>query len=153
LRARIDETDLQILRELQANGRLSNVDLAQRIGMSPPPCLRRVRALEEAEIITGYRAILDEKKLGFEVSCFAFVQLASQAGPDLAQFQSHVREWDVVRQCWTLSGDIDFMLACVATDMAAFQAFVAELTAIPNVRNVRTSLVLDKVKDAADIPL
>ncbi len=129
---------------------MTNVELAQRIGISPPPCLRRVRALEEAGIITGYRASVDPRKLGQEVACFAFVHLASQAEADLDAFKARLRGWDVVRQCWTLSGDIDFILACVAPDMSAFQAFVSDLTAVPNVRNVRTSLVLDKIKDAPD---
>jgi DNA-binding Lrp family transcriptional regulator len=153
LRSRIDDTDLQILRELQSDGRLSNVDLAQRIGMSPPPCLRRVRALEEAGIITGYRTTLDQKKLGFDVSFFAFVQLSSQAGAELDMFRRQVQSLDAVRQCWILSGDVDFILACTAPDMAAFNAIVTHLTAMPNVRNLRTSLVLDKVKDAPDAPL
>ena len=77
MRAKLDEIDLQILTELQSDGRMTNVELASRVGISPPPCLRRVRALEEAGVITGYRALLDERKLGIEVVCFAFVHLAS----------------------------------------------------------------------------
>ena len=132
---------------------MTNVDLAQRLGMSPPPALRRVRALEEAGVITGYRALVDEKRLGFEVSFFAFVHLASQAGPDLDAFCAHVRAMPMVRQCWTISGDMDFLLMCVAADMKAFQAFVSEMTALANVRNVRTTLALDTVKDEARAPL
>jgi DNA-binding Lrp family transcriptional regulator len=153
LRSRLDETDLTILKALQDDGRMTNVDLAGRIGMSPPPALRRVRALEEAGIITGYRAQIDEKKLGFEVSFFAFVHLASQAGGDLEAFAAHVRANPAIRECWTLSGDMDFILKCVAPDMKAFQSFVAELTAHPNVRNVRTALMLDRVKDEGAAPL
>lgn len=152
-RSRLDQIDLAILRELQADGRMTNVELARRIGISPPPCLRRVRALEEAGVITGFRAELDARKLGFEVVCFAFVHLASQAESDLQAFEAQVRGWDIVRECWTLSGDIDFILKCVAPSLAAFHAFVNELTATPNVRNVRTSLALDKVKDAPIAPL
>jgi DNA-binding Lrp family transcriptional regulator len=153
LRSRLDETDLTILKALQDDGRMTNVDLAGRIGMSPPPALRRVRALEEAGIITGYRARIDEKKLGFEVSFFAFVHLASQAGGDLEAFAAHVRAKPAIRECWTLSGDMDFILKCVAPDMKAFQGFVTELTALPNVRNVRTALMLDCVKDEGAAPL
>lgn len=152
MRSKLDEIDIRILRELQGDGRMTNVELASRVGISPPPCLRRVRALEEAGLITGYRAQLDEGKLGFDVVCFAFVHLASQAEADLEAFQGRIRAWDAVRECWKLSGDIDFVLKCVAPDLKAFQDFVADLTALPNVRNVRTALALDRVKDAPIVP-
>lgn len=132
---------------------MTNVELARRVGISPPPCLRRVRALEEAGYVRGYRAILDERKLGFEVTCFAMVNLASQADGDLKAFTDRIKTWPAVRACWTLSGDIDFLLKCVAPDLKSFQAFVADLTALPNVRNVRTALTLDPVKDAPNVPL
>ncbi|PZU94075.1 MAG: ArsR family transcriptional regulator [Chelatococcus sp.] len=152
MRSKLDDIDLRILRELQADGRITNVELASRIGISPPPCLRRVRALEEAGLITGYRAQLDEQKLGFDVVCFAFVHLASQTEGDLARFQARIRAWEPVRECWTLSGDIDFILKCVTADLKSFQDFVAELTALPNVRNVRTALALGRVKDEPIVP-
>lgn len=152
MRSDLDAIDLAILRELQADGRMTNVDLAARVGISPPPCLRRVRALEEAGYIKGYRAILDEKKLGQEIICFAMVQLASQAGQELKSFAARVRAWPMVRECWPLSGDIDFMLKCVAPDLRAFQNFVGELTATPNVKNVRTALALEPVKDEPMVP-
>lgn len=132
---------------------MTNVELSSRLGMSPPPCLRRVRALEESGLITGYRALVDEKKLGFDVAFFAFVHLASQAGADLEAFAAHVRAMPTVRECWTLSGDMDFILKCVAPDMKAFQSFVAEMTALTNVRNVRTALALNLVKDEGAAPL
>jgi DNA-binding Lrp family transcriptional regulator len=153
LRSRIDDIDRKILRELQADGRLSNVDLAQRIGMSPPPCLRRVRALEEAGIITGYRAALDAGKLGFEVAFFAFVQLAGQSDTDIRAFEARVRGWAQVRASWKLSGDVDFILSCLVADMPAFQNFVEELTGAQSVRQVRTSLVLGEVKDIPSVPV
>lgn len=153
MRSKLDDIDLRILQELQSDGRMTNVELARRVGISPPPCLRRIRALEEAGVITGYRAQLDERKLGIEVVYFTFVHLASQAEADLAQFQERIRSWSAVRACWTLSGDIDFVLQCVAPDLKAFQDFVGELTALPNVRNVRTALALDKVKDEPLVPL
>lgn len=152
MRSKLDEIDQRILRELQADGRITNVELASRVGISPPPCLRRVRALEEAGLITGYRAMLDESKLGYDVVCFAFVHLASQSETDLARFQTHIRDWSAVRECWTLSGDIDFILKCVAPDLKAFQDLVGDLTSLPNVRNVRTALALDRVKDEAIVP-
>jgi DNA-binding Lrp family transcriptional regulator len=150
--ARLDAIDLKILRELQDDGRITNVELARRVGISAPPCLRRVRALEEAGYVRGYRALLDEKLLGFEVTVFAMVHLSSQAEADLVAFESFVRAQPLVRECWMLSGEIDFILKCVAPDLRTFQAFVAELTAAPHVRNVKTSLTLRVSKDAAMVP-
>src|SRR5690242_7835538 len=125
----LDAIDWKILAELQADGRITNVELARRVGISPPPCLRRVRALEEAGYIKGYRALLDEKLLGFEITVFALVHLTSQAEADLRAFEDFVRKAPLVRECWMLSGEIDFILKCVAADLRTFQAFVAELTA------------------------
>jgi len=153
LRVELDATDWKILKELQADGRITNVELARRAGLSAPPCLRRVRALEEAGIIRGYRAILDQRLLGFDVTYFAMVNLASQAEADLDAFAARVRQMPLVRECWTLSGETDFLLKCVAPDLRAFQSFVLELTATPNVRNVRTALTLDLVKDEPIVPV
>ncbi len=153
MRQRLDETDWRILAELQLDGRMTNVELASRIGISAPPCLRRVRALEEAGLIKGYRAMLDARQLGFDLTCFAMIHLDSQAEPDLLIFSSRIKAWPMVRECWTLSGDIDFMLKCTVPNLDAFQRFVTELTALPNVRKVRTGLALQKVKDAPDVPM
>jgi DNA-binding Lrp family transcriptional regulator len=127
--ARLDDIDWKILRELQGDGRMTNVELARRVGISAPPCLRRVRALEEAGFIKGYRALLDGKELGFEVTAFAMVHLSSQAEADLTAFEEFVRAQPIVRECWMLSGEIDFVLKCVAPTLSAFQGFVADLTA------------------------
>ena len=151
--SRLDDIDLKILKELQDDGRITNVEVARRVGISAPPCLRRVRALEEAGFIRGYRALLDEKLLGYEVTVFAMVHLSSQAEADLKAFENFVRKEPLVRECWMLSGEIDFVLKCVAPDMKTFQAFVAELTAAPHVRNVKTSLTLRNSKDAAMVPM
>src|SRR5690606_37342689 len=140
--ARLDAIDWKILAELQADGRMTNVELARREGISAPPCLRRVRALEEAGYIRGYRALLDEQRLGYEVTVFALVHLSSQAESDLAAFEAFVREQPLVRECWMLSGEVDFILKCVAPDLKTFQVFASELTAAPHVRNVKTSLTL-----------
>ncbi len=153
MRGRLDSIDWAILKELQADGNITNVELARRVGLSAPPCLRRVRALEKAGIIKAYRAILDPQALGFEIVCFAMVQLDIQGKKDLREFEQRIKDWSMVRECWTLSGDIDFILKCVATNLAAFQTFVADLTALPNVRNVRTALTLDLVKDEPLVPI
>jgi len=149
----LDSIDRRILREVQENGRITNVELARRVGISPPPCLRRLRALEQAGYIKGYRALLDGKLLGYDVTVFALVHLSSQADADLRQFEEFVRREPLVRECWMLSGEIDFILKCVAPDLKTFQGFVAELTAAPNVRNVKTSLTLRNSKDAAMVPM
>ena len=151
--ARLDAIDWNILKELQDDGRITNVELARRVGISAPPCLRRVRVLEEAGLIRGYRALLDEKLLGYELTVFAMVHLSSQAEADLLEFEQYVRNAPLVRECWMLSGEIDFILKCVAPDLKTFQAFVAELTAVPHVRNVKTSLTLRNSKDAAMVPM
>ena len=149
----LDEIDLKILSEIQADGRITNVELAKRVGISPPPCLRRVRTLEEEGYIQGYRGLLDPRRLGFDVTVFASVHLASQADADLRAFEEFVRAEPLVRECWMLSGEIDFVLKCVAPDLKTFQAFVEKLTAARNVRNVKTSLTLRNSKDAAMVPM
>jgi DNA-binding Lrp family transcriptional regulator len=151
--ARLDSIDWKILSELQNDGRITNVELARRVGISAPPCLRRVRALEEAGYVRGYRALLDEKRLGYEVTMFALVHLSSQAEPDLAAFEAFVRGQPLVRECWMLSGEVDFILKCVAPDLKTFQAFVTELTGAPHVRNVKTSLSLRMSKDVPVVPI
>jgi DNA-binding Lrp family transcriptional regulator len=153
VRGRLDSIDWAILKELQADGSITNVELARRVGLSAPPCLRRVRALESAGIIKAYRAMLDPKALGFEIVCFAMVQLEVQGKKELAAFEQRIKDWPIVRECWTLSGDIDFILKCVAPNLTAFQGFVSDLTALQNVRNVRTALTLDLVKDDPLVPI
>jgi DNA-binding Lrp family transcriptional regulator len=138
--SRLDAIDWKILAELQQDGRMTNVELARRVGISAPPCLRRVRAL-------------DAKRLGYEVAVFAMVHLTSQADTDLKAFEEFVRREPLVRECWMLSGEIDFLLKCVAPNLSTFQDFVARLTAEPHVRNVKTSLTLRCSKDAAMVPL
>ena len=153
MRGRLDSIDWAILKELQEDGSITNVELARRVALSAPPCLRRVRALEESGVIRGYRALLDPAALGYEVVYFAMVQLAAQGKAELAAFEERVRAWPAVRESWTLSGEIDFMLKGVAPSLSAFQAFVAELTALPNVRSVRTALSLAVVKDEPLVPI
>jgi DNA-binding Lrp family transcriptional regulator len=153
MRDKLDSIDWKILTELQRDGRITNVELSRRVGISAPPCLRRMRALEEAGIIRGYRALLDEKTLGYDLIAFAMVNLNSQAEADLVKFEEHIRKMPFVRECWMLSGETDFILKCVAPDLPAFQAFVAELTGAPNVRNVKTALTLRRSKDEASVPI
>ena len=151
--AKLDEIDRKILAELQSDGRMTNVELASRVGISAPPCLRRVRTLEEQGYIRGYHADVDARQLGFEVQVFANVGLVSQAEADLNAFEQRCRDWPLVRECHMLNGEVDFLLKCVAPDLSSFQIFLTEqLTAAPNVASVKTSLVIRQAKDAPGVP-
>ena len=151
--AKLDPIDRRILAELQADGRMTNVELARRVGISAPPCLRRVRTLEEQGFIRGYHADVDPRALGFEVQVFAMVGLHSQAEADLSAFEAQCRAWPLVRECHMLNGEIDFILKCVAPDLSTFQSFLTEdLTAAPNVASVKTSLVIRGAKDEPGVP-
>ena len=151
---RLDDIDLRIIDELQRNGRMTNVDLARRVGISAPPCLRRVRALEQAGFIAGYHANVHPALLGFGVTVFAMVGLHSQAEADLQAFEARVESWPQVRECHMLNGDIDFILKCVAPDLASFQDFLTQkLTPAPNVANVKTSLTIRQSKKLPGVPV
>jgi DNA-binding Lrp family transcriptional regulator len=151
--SRLDPIDRKILAELQADGRMTNVELAKRVGISAPPCLRRVRTLEEAGFIQGYHARVDSRELGFEVQVFAMVGLQSQAEADLSAFEQRCRDWPLVRECHMLNGEVDFILKCVAPDLSTFQSFLTEqLTAADNVASVKTSLVIRNAKDDPGVP-
>lgn len=147
-KADLDAIDWKILKELQSNGRMTNVELSRRIGISAPPCLRRVKRLEDAGVIRGYRALLDTGILGFDVVAFCLIGLNQQSDAGLKAFAQRTRDWPIVRAAWMVSGESDFMLHCVAPDLASFQSFVIEeLTSAPNVDTVRTALTIRKVKD------
>jgi DNA-binding Lrp family transcriptional regulator len=150
---RLDDIDRMILTELQADGRMTNVELAKRVGISAPPCLRRVRTLEEQGFIRGYHADVDPRELGFEVQVFAMVGLVSQAEVDLSAFEALCQDWPLVRECHMLNGEVDFILKCVAPDLRTFQTFLTEqLTAAENVASVKTSLVIRGAKDQPGVP-
>lgn len=151
--SKLDPIDRMILAELQADGRMTNVELAKRVGISAPPCLRRVRTLEEQGLIRGYHADVDARALGFEVQVFAMVGLVSQAEADLSAFEGQCRSWSLVRECHMLNGEVDFILKCVAPDLSTFQSFLTEqLTAAENVASVKTSLVIRGAKDEPGVP-
>ncbi|MGE7368114.1 Lrp/AsnC family transcriptional regulator [Neorhizobium sp. NPDC001467] len=147
IRVELDSIDLKILRELQADGRMTNVELADRVGISAPPCLRRVRKLEESGIIEGYHAMLNGPKLGFDLVAFCIVGLKHQSEANLKSFAAATGEWPTVRQAWMVSGDSDFLLHCVSENLTKFQDFVIEvLTANEHVDTVRTMLTIREVK-------
>ena len=155
-RVKLDKIDQRILHDLQANGRLSNVELARRAGISAPPCLRRVRALERAGYLRGYHAELEPKALGFNVTVFALVGLASQAEPDLQAFEALVAGWPEVRECYMLAGETDFLLKVVAVDWESYERFLTtRLTPAPNVTHVKSALSIrtSKLQPGVPIPL
>jgi len=153
-RVKLDNIDRKILRELQDNGRITNVELAKRVGISAPPCLRRVRALEEAGLIKGYHADLEAAELGYNVTVFAQVGLTSQAEPDLVAFEALINSWPEVRECHMLAGETDFLLKVVAEDWETYQGFVMKkLTAAPNVAHVKSSLAIRASKSDPGVPV
>ncbi len=150
----LDKIDRRLLAELQAEGRVTNVDLARRVGLTAPPCLRRVRTLEEEGVIRGYHADLDASKLGFAITVFAMVSLRSQAEEDLKAFEDHIAKLDAVRECHMLNGEIDFILKIVSRDLQSFQEFLtSKLTPAPNVASVKTSLTIRTSKHQPGVPL
>lgn len=153
-RVKLDKIDKKILMHLQDDGRMTNVDLAQKAGISAPPCLRRVRALEEAGYIQSYHARLDAAAMGYGVTVFAQVKLVSQAEQDLRHFENVIREWPLVRECYMLAGDTDFLLKIVAHDWDDYQHFLTEkLTAAPNVTSVKSSLSIRPTKEEPGVPV
>lgn len=149
-----DRIDRRILSELQSDGRMTNVDLAEHVGLTAPPCLRRVRALEESGAIEGYHASLNAARLGYTITVFAMVSLKSQAEADLRAFETHVAALDPVRECHMLNGEIDFILKIVARDLQEFQSFLtSSLTTAPNVAGVKTSLTIRTSKHVPGVPV
>ncbi|WP_230281723.1 MULTISPECIES: Lrp/AsnC family transcriptional regulator [unclassified Croceicoccus] len=150
----LDEIDRHLLAELQSEGRITNVELASRVGLTAPPCLRRVRALEEAGIIRGYHAELDPAALSYTITVFAMVSLKSQAEESLKAFEEHMNTLPEVRECHMLNGEIDFMLKIVSHDLQSFQEFLtSRLTPAPNVASVKTSLVIRTAKNKPGVPI
>jgi|TARA_R100001244_G_scaffold20643_11_gene21768 DNA-binding Lrp family transcriptional regulator len=150
----LDEIDLKILQRLQDDGRITNVELANSVGLTAPPCLRRMRALEEEGVINSYHAAIDPAKMGYTITVFAMVSLKSQAEADLQAFEEHVQKLPEVRECYMLNGEIDFILKVVAKDLQQFQSFLtSKLTAAPNVASVKTSLTIRSAKHLPGVPI
>jgi len=133
---------------------MTNVDLAGRVGLSAPPCLRRVRALEEAGVIRGYHAELAPTALGYNITVFAQVGLSSQADSDLRAFMELVEAWPQVRECHMMAGETDFLLKVVAEDWEAYETFLTkQLTTAPNVSNVKSALAIRTAKQLPGVPV
>jgi len=153
-KVKLDRIDRKILNDLQENGRMTNVQLAERAGISAPPCLRRVRALEESGIIRGYHADLDPAALGYGISVWAQVGLTNQSETDLKKFEDLIKTWPLVRECYLVSGDADYILKIVATDWDAYQRFLTQyLTAAPNISHVKSALGVRVAKYKPGVPV
>jgi DNA-binding Lrp family transcriptional regulator len=152
-RAKLDRIDLRILRDLQADGRITNVELARRAGISAPPCLRRVRALEESGYIRGFHADLAPEALGYEVTFFALVGLDSQSETVLRAFEQAMGNWPEIRECHMCRGPHDFVLKVVARNTAHENELTEQLTAAEHVSTVQTIQVIRTAKDAPGVPV
>jgi DNA-binding Lrp family transcriptional regulator len=151
---KLDRIDRKILCDLQDNGRMTNVELADRAGISAPPCLRRVRALEDHNLILGYHADLNKSKLGYGVETFTTVKLKDQSDSDLRSFEAKIMDCDQVREIFRISGDYDYMLRIVATDWEGYQAFLNDnLTMIENIASIKTALTVKPIKSKPGIPI
>jgi DNA-binding Lrp family transcriptional regulator len=152
--SKLDKIDLTILQNLQVEGRVTNVELAKRAGISAPPCLRRVKALEDEGIIQGYYGVLNPQALGYTVFIFAEVTLTSQNDADLRDFEDQVQKWPMVRECYMVTGGSDFLLKVVAEDFDDYQKFLStQLTTLPKVAQVKTRMVVRSSKKLPGVPV
>jgi len=150
----LDQTDIRILEELQEDGKLSNVELASRVHLSPSPCLTRVRDLERSGLISRYVALLDPLKLGLGVSVFINIRLEQQVEKALEKFESAIKEYPEVMECYLMTGDSDYMIRVVVPDVQALERFIVdELSKIRGVANIRSSFALKQVKYKTALPL
>lgn len=151
---KLDAVDRKILKTLQEKGRITNVDLAEKVGITAPPCLRRVRALEEAGYIQGYHADLNHKSLGYTITAFILVGLNSNSEADLTGFEQKVSGWPMVRECFLVNGEYDFILKVVAKDLTEYQEFLTgHLTPTPHVSSVKTAFSVRNAKFLTGVPL
>ncbi|MAZ75760.1 MAG: AsnC family transcriptional regulator [Micavibrio sp.] len=153
-RVKLDKIDRKILNDLQSNGRITNVELSKNAGISAPPCLRRVNALEDAGYIKGYYGRLDAQLMGYGITVYAQIKLESQSEADLKKFEQQCDEWRLVRECHMLSGEVDYLLRIVAKDWEGYQSFLTEhLTAAENVSSVKTMLLVRSSKERPGVPV
>ena len=153
-RHKLDAIDRRILHDLQADGRLSNVELSNRLGMSPPPCLRRLRALEKTGVIRGYHANVNPEAFGFKVMAFVEVGLSKHGEQDLQEFMAWADQWPQIRECYLMTGDTEFLIKVVATSWENYQEFVSRtITKAPNVAKINSHMALRATKMATGVPI
>lgn len=154
MRIELDRTDLRLLRELQRDGRIAIVDLAEKVALSPTACQRRLRKLEDAKVIDRYTAVLNPAALGQSIQAFVRVAIERQSKDVTEAFEAAVRRLPEVRACYVMTGDLDFLLHVQVADLQAFAVFSMQvLIALPGVKDVRSSLVLDAVKQDEGVVL
>lgn len=153
-RSKLDEIDRRILADLQADGRMTNVELAERAGISAPPCLRRLRALEDDKIILGYHAEVSAEALDFKIQAFVHVKLTSNNDHDIREFETAVAAWPYIRECHLLVGDYDFLLRVVAKSWDDYQKFLTtDLTSAPHVAQTKSSITVRRSKFEPGVPI
>jgi len=154
IKKELDGIDLKILRILQDEGRISNLDLSKKIGMSPPPTLRRVRDLEKKGFIDGFRANLDPSKLGYDLTAWIFISLKNQNEESLNSFEKLVWGWETIRECYMLNGEVDFILKSVSKNMSEFNDFLSKkITSNENVLSVKTAFAIKATKRLGNVPI
>ncbi|AXT47921.1 MULTISPECIES: Lrp/AsnC family transcriptional regulator [Chromobacterium] len=150
----LDKTDLRILAELQHDGRLTNVELAERVALSPSPCLRRLKQLEESGVIRQYVALLDPARIGLGLQAWVRVTLEKRGNAHLQSFIEAVQSWQEVINCFAMTGEMDYLLQVYFEDMEHFSRFVMdELLQHPGVADVKSSFVLKEIKRTTSLPL
>lgn len=150
----LDDINRKILRALQSDGKISVGDLAEKVGLSPSPCARRVRLLEKNGVIKGYAAIVDQKKVGLPISAFASIKLERQREEDLDRFEETVSRWPEVLDCYLMTGQRDYLMRIVAADLEAYERFIKDkLTRLENIASIETSFALGQVKRSEVLPL
>ena len=154
IKKELDGIDFKILRILQDEGRISNLDLSKKIGMSPPPTLRRVRDLEKNGFIDGYRANIDPSKLGYDLTAWIFISLKNQNEESLNTFEKLVWGWETIRECYMLNGEVDFILKSVSKNMAEFNDFLSQnITSNDNILSVKTAFAIKATKRLGNVPI
>ena len=150
----MDSIDLEILNRLQNDARITNTALADSVNLSPSPCLRRVRELEQSGVIRRYSTLLDSEKVGWGVSVFIEIRLEKQISEGLVQFEEIIESYPEVMECYLMTGTSDYLLRVVAKDLNSLQSFITnKLAAIPNVANMRSSIALKQVKYKTALPV
>ncbi len=149
----LDDIDRRVLEQLQRDGRLSNAELAERVGLSSSPCWRRVKALEAAGVIKGYVAVVDAKAVGLPVNVFVNVSLSTQVEAALQRFEKAVRQRPEVMECYLMTGDSDYLLRVVVPDLEAYERFVMDFTKIAGIAQIRSSFALRPVKQGSALPV
>ncbi|MBJ6126591.1 Lrp/AsnC family transcriptional regulator [Microvirga splendida] len=151
---KLDDIDRRILAALQADGRMTAQEIADRVGLSPSPCARRVRLLEEAGVVKGYVAVIDQAKVGLPISVFASVKLERQREDDLDRFSQAVARWPEVVDCYLMTGQRDYLLRIVVSDLESYERFIKDkLTRLDGVASIESSFALGQVKRSNALPI